>query len=123
MPDALTCLVGLDLVVPAIAWIERPQEVLADLDVGAAADVMREVGAAGCEHAGDLRPVDGGRVAAGPLVRRSAEFERIWLSSMEQAHVALASATERVDTSTLIGLAIVRMLVTFSGLESSQRRR
>ena len=43
-------LVGLDLVVPVVAWIEWSQEVLADLDVGAAADVLREVGAAGREE-------------------------------------------------------------------------
>jgi len=41
-------------VVPAVAWIEWSLEVLGDLDVGAAADVLREVGAAGCEHTGDL---------------------------------------------------------------------
>lgn len=70
-----------------------------------------------------ISDLDGGRVAAGPLVRRPAEFERIWVSSLEPAYVALASATQRVDMNTLIGLAIVRMLVTFSGLESSQRRR
>ena len=64
-------LVGLDLVVPAVARIEGSQEVLADLDVGAAADVLREVGAPGCEHAGDLRPVDGGRVATGHQVERA----------------------------------------------------
>lgn len=30
--------------------------------------MLREVGAAGCEHAGDLRPPDGGRVPAGHQV-------------------------------------------------------
>lgn len=54
------------------------------------------------------------------LVRRPAEFERILLA-MEQNNVALVSATEPVDTSTPIGLAIVRMLVTFSGLESTAK--
>ena len=43
-------LIGLDLVVAAVASVERSQEVLADLDVGAAADVLREVDAPGCEH-------------------------------------------------------------------------
>jgi site-specific DNA recombinase len=54
------------------------------------------------------------------LVRRPAEFERIWLH-LEQANVSLVSATEPVDSTSPIGLAIVRMLVTFSGLESTAK--
>jgi DNA invertase Pin-like site-specific DNA recombinase len=54
------------------------------------------------------------------LVRRSAEFERFW-ASCERAEVLLASVTEPIDTSTELGLAIVRILVTFAGLESSTK--
>lgn len=52
------------------------------------------------------------------LVRRPAEFERFW-EVCERDRVFLASVTEPVDSSTEIGLAIVRVLVTFAGLESS----
>lgn len=52
------------------------------------------------------------------LVRRPAEFERFW-SACEEGGVFLASVTEPVDSSSEIGLAIVRVLVTFAGLESS----
>jgi hypothetical protein len=37
----------------AVVAIQSTQEVLADLDVCAATDMLREVGAAWCEHAGD----------------------------------------------------------------------
>ena len=62
-PDRLGVL-GLDLVVPAVGRFEWSEEELADLDVGAAANVLSEVRAARSEHPGDLGPVDGGRVAA-----------------------------------------------------------
>jgi DNA invertase Pin-like site-specific DNA recombinase len=52
------------------------------------------------------------------LARRPAEFERFW-AACETTQVFLASVTEPVDTSTEIGLAVVRVLVTFAGLESS----
>jgi excisionase family DNA binding protein len=54
------------------------------------------------------------------LVRRPAEFERFW-SECERAGVFLASATEPIDTSTELGLALVRILVTFAGLESTAK--
>jgi excisionase family DNA binding protein len=54
------------------------------------------------------------------LVRRSVEFERLW-ASCETAEVSLASVTEPIDTSNELGLAIVRILVTFAGLESSTK--
>jgi site-specific DNA recombinase len=54
------------------------------------------------------------------LVRRSAEFERFW-ASCEQADVSLASVTEPIDTSNELGLAIVRILVTFAALESTTK--
>ena len=52
------------------------------------------------------------------LMRRSAEFERAW-EILERAGVALISVTEPIDTSTATGLAVVRLLVTFAGLEST----
>jgi site-specific DNA recombinase len=50
------------------------------------------------------------------LVRRPSEFERFW-QACEQHRVFIASVTEPVDSSTDIGLAIVRVLVTFASLE------
>lgn len=52
------------------------------------------------------------------LTRRSRDFERVW-SVCEDHHVALASVTEPVDTTTPIGLAIVRVLLTFASVEST----
>ena len=52
------------------------------------------------------------------LVRRSAEFERLW-ETCEKNGVFLASAMEPIDTSTDLGLALVRVLVAFASLESA----
>jgi DNA invertase Pin-like site-specific DNA recombinase len=52
------------------------------------------------------------------LVRRPLEFERFW-AVCEQHKAVLASATEPIDTSTDLGLALVRILVAFAGLESA----
>ena len=52
------------------------------------------------------------------LVRRPAEFERFW-SVCEARRAVLASATEPLDTSYELGLALVRILVTFAHLESA----
>ncbi len=52
------------------------------------------------------------------LTRRSRDFERVW-SVCEDHRVALASVTEPVDTTTPIGLAIVRVLLTFASVEST----
>lgn len=54
------------------------------------------------------------------LVRRPADFERFW-ERCERHGVFLASATEPVDSSTELGIAIVRILVTFAQLESHAR--
>lgn len=51
------------------------------------------------------------------LVRRPADFERFW-GRCEELRVFLASATEPVDSSSEMGVAIVRILVTFAQLES-----
>jgi site-specific DNA recombinase len=52
------------------------------------------------------------------LVRRPSEFERFW-TACEAHDVVLASATEPLDTSYELGLALVRILVTFAHLESA----
>ena len=52
------------------------------------------------------------------LVRRSAEFERLW-SSCDSSGVFLTSVMEPIDTSTDMGLALVRVLVAFASLESA----
>jgi DNA invertase Pin-like site-specific DNA recombinase len=52
------------------------------------------------------------------LVRRPAQFEATW-QRIESVGGFLASATEPVDTSDAFGLAIVRILVTFAGLEAA----
>lgn len=52
------------------------------------------------------------------FVRRSSEFERLW-TTCDDAGVFLASVTEPIDTSTELGLALVRVLVAFASLESA----
>ena len=52
------------------------------------------------------------------LVRRNDDFERIW-ALCERHGIALASVTEPVDTTSGVGIAVMRMLVTFAGLEST----
>lgn len=54
------------------------------------------------------------------LARRPADFERFW-ERCERHGVFLASATEPVDSSSELGIAIVRILVTFAQLESHAR--
>ena len=51
------------------------------------------------------------------LVRRAADFERFWVRC-DQAGVFLASATEPIDSTTDLGLAVIRILVTFANAES-----
>jgi DNA invertase Pin-like site-specific DNA recombinase len=51
------------------------------------------------------------------LVRRPTDFERFW-GRCEELGVFLASATEPVDSSSEMGVAFVRILVTFAQLES-----
>ena len=52
------------------------------------------------------------------LVRRSADFERFW-TRCERAGVFLSSATEPIDSTTDLGLAVIRILVTFANVEST----
>ncbi len=52
------------------------------------------------------------------LVRGAADFERIWdLCDANRVH--LLSVTEPIDTSTDLGLAMVRIMVNFASLESA----
>jgi excisionase family DNA binding protein len=52
------------------------------------------------------------------LMRRPAEFERMW-QRCERRNVFLSSVTEPIDTTNELGLAFVRILITFAGLESA----
>lgn len=52
------------------------------------------------------------------LARRNDEFEHIW-ARCEQSNIAIASVTEPVDTTSGVGVAVMRMLITFAGLEST----
>jgi site-specific DNA recombinase len=52
------------------------------------------------------------------LVRRNADFERFW-TRCERAGVSLSSATEPIDSTTDLGLAVIRILVTFANAEST----
>lgn len=52
------------------------------------------------------------------LVRRVADFEHFW-ARCDSAGVFLASATEPIDSTTELGLAVIRILVTFANVEST----
>ena len=52
------------------------------------------------------------------FVRRSADFERLW-ETCDRSGAFLTSAMEPIDTSTDLGLALVRVLVAFASLESA----
>lgn len=54
------------------------------------------------------------------LTRRLSDFERLW-SLCERHRVGLASVTDPIDTTTPMGVAIVRLLLTFAGMESTIR--
>ena len=72
-------------------------------------------------HLVDSEEVDGTVVwKLDRLTRRPADFERFW-AVCEHRGCFLASVTEPIDSSTELGVAIVRILVTFAGLESSTK--
>lgn len=52
------------------------------------------------------------------LVRRPAEFEKFWIRCVRR-NVFLASVTEPIDTSTELGVTLVRILVAFANMESA----
>ena len=54
------------------------------------------------------------------LSRRTDDFERFW-SECQRYDIAIASVTEPIDTSSGVGVAVMRMLITFAGLESTIR--
>jgi DNA invertase Pin-like site-specific DNA recombinase len=51
------------------------------------------------------------------LVRRASEFERFW-SACESAGATLAAVHDPIDTSSEVGMVIVRVLVAFAQLEA-----
>ena len=55
---------------------------------------------------------------AGPPGASAGGVRALW-SVCEQANAILASVTEPIDTSSEVGLALVRILVTFAALESA----
>jgi site-specific DNA recombinase len=94
-------------------------DVLEDVDVSAyARDVRRPA------FEDLMKLVAGGRVDGvvvwklDRLVRRAADFERFW-SRCERAGTFLASATEPIDSTTDMGLAVIRILVTFANAEAA----
>src|SRR5947209_11086704 len=54
------------------------------------------------------------------LVRKPRDFERFW-DVCERRNAVLASVTEPIDSSTDLGLALVRMLVVMATFESATR--
>jgi DNA invertase Pin-like site-specific DNA recombinase len=52
------------------------------------------------------------------LVRRASEFERFW-AVCEDANATLAAVHDPIDTSSDIGMVVVRMLVNFAQLEAA----
>jgi DNA invertase Pin-like site-specific DNA recombinase len=93
-------------------------EVFEDVDVSAYRNVRRPAYERMLEAVAS-KAIDGVLVwKIDRLVRRPAEFERAWAVT-EEAGASLASVNDPIDTSTDIGLAIVRILVTFAGLESA----
>ncbi len=71
-----------------------------------------------------MRDVAGGRINGvlvwklDRLVRRPPDFERFW-TRCDYAGVFLASATEPIDSTTEVGLAVIRTLVNFASFEST----
>jgi site-specific DNA recombinase len=94
-------------------------EVLEDVDVSAYARGVRRQG---FERL--LTLVAGGNVNGvlvwklDRLVRRASDFERFW-TRCDQSGVFLTSATEPIDSTTDLGLAVIRILVTFANAESA----
>src|SRR4051794_22924861 len=96
-------------------------EVFEDVDVSAYKGRVTRPSYERMLQAIDNRNVDGVLVwKLDRLVRRPAEFERFW-SVCENNAVFLVSVTEPIDTSNELGLAVVRILVTFASLESASK--
>jgi site-specific DNA recombinase len=94
-------------------------EVFEDVDLSAYRASVRRPGFETLQHRAASGAIDGVVVwKLDRLVRRPSEFERFW-AACQQHRVFVASVTEPVDSSTEIGVAIVRVLVTFASLESA----
>jgi site-specific DNA recombinase len=94
-------------------------EVLEDVDLSAYQRRVVRPGFERLRELAELEHIDGVVVwKLDRLVRRPSDFERFW-QACETHKVFVASVTEPVDSSTDIGLAIVRVLVTFASLESA----
>jgi len=95
-------------------------EVFEDVDVSAYSGVERPA------YERMLRALDGGSLGGvvvwklDRLVRRPREFERFW-DACEGCGAVIASATEPMDSSTDVGLAVVRLLVVMATLESATK--
>lgn len=95
-------------------------DVFEDVDISAYSGVARPAFEA-LRRAADAGAYEGVLVwKLDRLVRRPSDFERFW-AVCEYRKVFLASVTEPIDSSTELGVAIVRLLVTFAGLESSTK--
>jgi site-specific DNA recombinase len=96
-------------------------EVFEDVDLSAYKPNVRRPALERLLAAVDARAVDGVVVwKLDRLSRRPADFERFW-AVCEHRGAFLTSVTEPIDSSNEMGVAIVRILVTFAGLESSNK--
>jgi site-specific DNA recombinase len=93
--------------------------VLSDVDASAWNPRSRRPAFAELLAEADARTCDGLLVwKFDRLVRRSSDFERLW-EVAEGKGVFLASVMEPIDSSTPLGLALLRILVALGGLESA----
>jgi site-specific DNA recombinase len=92
---------------------------LSDLDASAYQPLARRPGFESLIAEAAARSADGVLVwKLDRLVRRPKDFERLW-EVAERRGVFIASVTEPVDSSSPIGLAMLRILVALAGLESA----
>jgi site-specific DNA recombinase len=92
---------------------------LGDLDASAYQPRVRRPGFESLIAEAAARSADGVLVwKLDRLVRRPKDFERLW-DVAERRRVFIASVTEPVDSSSPIGLAMLRILVALAGLESA----
>jgi DNA invertase Pin-like site-specific DNA recombinase len=92
---------------------------LSDLDASAYQPRARRPGFEALVTEAAARSADGVLVwKLDRLVRRPKDFERLW-EVADRRGVFIASVTEPVDSSSPIGLAMLRILVALAGLESA----
>jgi site-specific DNA recombinase len=93
-------------------------DVLTDTDASAYVGTRRPAFETLVEEA-EVRSADGILIwKLDRLVRRPIDFERLW-GVAERRNVFVASVTEPVDSSSPIGLALLRILVALAGMESA----